>query len=91
VSAAAKRAPEPAPTPFPSPERAALAHAIAAAADASARKVALEQASQTANAEVLRAIEAAEAALGFGLAVVGLLHTPSINKTATAPARNFPK
>jgi hypothetical protein len=62
MSAVLKRAPEPTPTPFPSAERAALAHAIAAAADAGARRVALEQASQSANADVLAAIHAVEAA-----------------------------
>jgi hypothetical protein len=50
------------PTAFPSAERAALAHAIANAADAGARRVALERASQNANTDVLRAIQATEAA-----------------------------
>jgi hypothetical protein len=66
MSSALKRTPEPTPTPFASPERAQLAAAIAAAADVGARRAALERASQSANADVMRAIglaEAAEAAL----------------------------
>jgi hypothetical protein len=63
MSAALKqKAPALTPSPFPSPERAALAHAIAAAASADARKAALAQAAQTADAEVRAARRAVEAA-----------------------------
>jgi hypothetical protein len=50
------------PTPFQSAERARLGHAIAAEADGRARRVALEQAARAADADVLKAIQAVEAA-----------------------------